>query len=318
MTSKRPVLAAGTVCYRRVTTDAGERIMVLLVHRTKQRDVSFPKGKLDRGESMPQAAARETREETGLTVSLGSNLGTIDYTLPDGREKTVQYWAAEVVESAVHTSEFRPNGEISALEWAPLEEVSELLSYEADRQLFKVFTRLAERDALDTFSIILLRHAKAEDRSEHYPIDHLRPLAEAGDDQAETLVPILESFAPKRIYSSTALRCHSTVQPLADHLGKKIRLRDGLSQDTWDSGDTVELRRIIGEIVRRGKSAVICTHRPVLPDAARELALATGSLPGDYLREAAALPPAGFSVFHFSRKHPGAGILSVETYPLKH
>lgn len=318
MTSKRPVLAAGTVCYRRVTTDAGERIMVLLVHRTKQRDVSFPKGKLDRGESMPQAAARETREETGLTVSLGSNLGTIDYTLPDGREKTVQYWAAEVVESAVHTSEFRPNGEISALEWAPLEEVSELLSYEADRQLFKVFTRLAERDALDTFSIILLRHAKAEDRSEHYPIDHLRPLAEAGDDQAETLVPILESFAPKRIYSSTALRCHSTVQPLADHLGKKIRLRDGLSQDTWDSGDTVELRKIIGKIVRRGKSAVICTHRPVLPDAARELALATGSLPGDYLREAAALPPAGFSVFHFSRKHPGAGILSVETYPLKH
>ena len=318
MTSKRPVLAAGTVCYRRVTTDAGERIMVLLVHRTKQRDVSFPKGKLDRGESMPQAAARETREETGLTVSLGSNLGTIDYTLPDGREKTVQYWAAEVVESAVHTSEFRPNGEISALEWAPLEEVSELLSYEADRQLFKVFTRLAERDALDTFSIILLRHAKAEDRSEHYPIDHLRPLAEAGDEQAETLVPILESFGPKRIYSSTAKRCQSTVQPLADHLGKKIRLRDGLSQDTWDSGDTVELRRIIGKIVRRGKSAVICTHRPVLPDAARELALATGSLPGDYLREAAALPPAGFSVFHFSRKHPGAGILSVETYPLKH
>ena len=318
MTSKRPVLAAGTVCYRRVTTDAGVRIMVLLVHRTKQRDVSFPKGKLDRGESMPQAAARETREETGLTVSLGSNLGTIDYTLPDGREKTVQYWAAEVVESAVHTSEFRPNGEISALEWVPLEEVRERLSYEADRQLFKVFARLAERDALDTFSIILLRHAKAEDRSEHYPIDHLRPLAEAGDGQAETLVPILESFAPKRIYSSTAKRCHSTVQPLADHLGKKIRLRDGLSQDTWDSGDTVELRRIIGKIVRRGKSAVICTHRPVLPDAARELALATGSLPGDYLREAAALPPAGFSVFHFSRKHPGAGILSVETYPLKH
>ena len=277
-----PILAAGTVCWRRVTEpDGGEQLMVLLIHRTKQKDVSFPKGKLDPGESMPQAAARETREETGLTVSLGSNLGTIDYTLPDGREKTVQYWAAEVVESAVHTSEFRPNGEISALEWAPLEEVSELLSYEADRQLFKVFTRLAERDALDTFSIILLRHAKAEDRSEHYPIDHLRPLAEAGDDQAETLVPILESFAPKRIYSSTAKRCHSTVQPLADHLGKKIRLRDGLSQDTWDSGDTVELRRIIGKIVRRGKSAVICTHRPVLPDAARELALATGSLPGD-------------------------------------
>jgi 8-oxo-dGTP diphosphatase len=31
-----------------------------------------------------------------------------------------------------------------------------------------------------------------------------------------------------------------------------------------------------------------------------------------------ALPPAGFSVFHFSRHHPDAGILGVETYPLKH
>ena len=39
---KKPVLAAGTVCYRRVSTGDENRIMVLLVHRTKQRDVSFP------------------------------------------------------------------------------------------------------------------------------------------------------------------------------------------------------------------------------------------------------------------------------------
>lgn len=318
MSSKRPVLAAGTVCFRRVRDETGERIMVLLVHRTKQRDVSFPKGKLDPGESMPQAAVRETLEETGLSVSLGANLGTIEYALPDGREKTVQYWVSEVSESAVHHSTFRPNGEISALEWVPLEEVRDRLSYKADRKLYKVFTRLAERDAIDTFSIILLRHAKAEPRGELYPIDHLRPLTDAGEDQAETLVPILSPFGAKRVLSSTATRCHHTALPLAEHLGKKVRLREGLSQDAWDAGDTVELRQIIGKAVRKGKSAVICTHRPVLPDAARELALATGSLPGDYLREASELPPAGFSIFHFSRKHPGAGILSVETYPIKH
>lgn len=315
---KKPVLAAGTVCFRRISDETGERIMVLLVHRTKQRDVSFPKGKLDPGESMPQAAVRETLEETGLAVTLGTNLGMITYTLPDDREKTVQYWVAEVPEAAVHASTFRPNGEISALEWVPLEEVSDRLSYKADRKLYKVFTRLAERDAIDTFSIILLRHAKAEPRSEAWPIDHLRPLAEAGENQAETLVPILESFGPKRIYSSTAERCIRTVTPLSEHSEKKIREREGLSQDAWDAGETVELRSIVGKVVRRRKNAVLCTHRPVLPDVARELALATGSLPGDYLREAAELPPGGFSVFHFSKKHPGAGILSVETYPIKH
>src|SRR5690606_19588363 len=116
-TMKKPVLAAGTVCYRRVSIGDETRLMVLLVHRTKQRDISFPKGKLDPGESMPQAAVRETLEETGLSVSLGANLGTINYVLPSGGEKTVQYWSAEVLESAVHASSFRPNREISALEW---------------------------------------------------------------------------------------------------------------------------------------------------------------------------------------------------------
>lgn len=316
---KGPILAAGTVCWRRVpTADGGEQLMVLLVHRTKQKDISFPKGKLDPGESMPQAAVRETLEETGLAVSLGVNLGTINYVLPNGEDhKTVQYWAAEVTEAAVQASTFKPNGEISALEWAPLEQVKQRLSYKADRELFKVFVRLAERDAVETFSVILLRHAKAEPRSDAWPKDRLRPLADIGEDHAETLVPTLEAFGPVRILSSNAERCMRTVAPLAHHLHKTIRVNEGLSQDAWDDGETDELRKVIGKVVRKGKNTLICTHRPVLPDAARELVLATGSLPGDYLSEAVSLPPGGFSVFHFSRKHPGAGILSVETYPMK-
>ncbi len=315
---KKTVLAAGAVCFRRIHEGDHETTMVLLVHRTRQKDVSFPKGKLDPGESMPEAAVRETLEETGLRVTLGMNLGVIDYELPSGGHKRVQYWAAEVTEKAVHHSTFKPNGEIAALEWVPLNEVRERLSYEADRELYDVFLRLAERDAVDTFSVILLRHAKAEPRSSHFPVDHLRPLASRGAEQAEHLVPVLRTFGISRIYTSSALRCVSTVTPLATALGKKLRVREGLSQDAWDAGETDELRRIMGRIIRRGKTAVVCTHRPVLPDAARELALATGSIPGGYLHEAADLPPGAFSVFHFSKKHPGAGILCVETYPIKH
>lgn len=312
------VLAAGTVCYRRVKSPSGERIMVLLVHRTKQRDVSFPKGKLDPGESMPQAAVRETLEETGLKVVLGANLGMIHYKLPTGGDKKVQYWVAEVSEDAVHASTFRPNSEISALEWVAVDDAAARLSYKADKQLFKVFLRLVERDALDTFSVVLLRHAKAQPRNAKYVEDHLRPLSPVGVRQAATLVPTIMAFGVDRVLSSTAERCVQTVVPLTTLLGKKLRTREGLSQDAWDAGESVELREIIGKVVRRGANTVICTHRPVLPDAARELALATGSLPGDYLHEAAALPPGGFSVFHFSRARPGSGILCVETYPLKH
>lgn len=316
---KNPILAAGTVCWRRVTLPNGkERLMVLLVHRTKQKDVSFPKGKVDPGESMPQAAVRETFEETGMKVSLGVHLGTITYQLPRGDDrKVVQYWAAEITDDAVEVSQFVPNNEIAALEWAPANKARALLTYEADRELFDVFTDLAARGALDTFSVILLRHCKAESRSDIWPKDRLRPLSDAGEEQAETLVATLEAFGPVRILSSDAERCMRTVTPLAHHLRKTIRVNEGLSQESWEAGDLSELRTIMGKIVRKGKNVVVCTHRPVLPDAARELALATGSLPGEYLDKAASLPPGGFSVFHLSRTHPGRGILAVETYPFK-
>ena len=312
------ILAAGTVCWRRVPTPAGEQLHVLLIHRTKQRDVSFPKGKLDPGESMPEAAVRETREETGLGVTLGVNLGTIHYELSGGRRKTVQYWAAEVTGAAALASTFTPNSEVQALEWVPASAARARLSYRADRELYDVFLRLAEHELLDTFSVTLLRHAKAEPRGEGAPVDHLRGLTDAGELQARTLVPILACFGPKRIRSSSARRCLETVAPLAARLDKRVRVSEALSQDFWDAGDLAETRRLMGKIITRGKSTIVCSHRPVLPDLARELVLATGSVPGDYLSEATALPPGGFSVFHFSRTRPGAGILAVETYPLKH
>lgn len=316
----RELLAAGTVCWRRVAgvSDSPDQLMVLLIHRTKQGDVSFPKGKLDPGESMPQAAVRETHEETGLKVTLGVNLGTINYTVGETAKKTVQYWAAEVTPQTALASTFSPNREVQALEWVRASKARARLTYKADRELFDVFLRLASHELLDTFTVTLLRHAKAEPRSPLSPADHLRPLTTVGDEQADHLVPSLAAFGPRRLYSSTALRCLETIEPLAEHLGKQVRQRESLSQDFWEEGDLSATRKLIGKIVKRGKNAVLCSHRPVLPDLARELVLATGSVPGPYLEAAAALPPAGFSVFHFSRVRPGAGILGVETYPIKH
>lgn len=307
----KEILAAGAVCWRRV----GEDIMVLLVHRTKQKDISLPKGKLDPGETMPQAAVREVAEETGLEVFLGANLGQIHYVLGDGQRKTVQYWAAEVTEDAVLRSTFLPNSEIEALEWVDLNKAKKRLSYPQDGDIVEVFKQLVEHNALETFSIIVLRHAKAEARSAEFPEDRLRPLSDAGKAQAKALVPTLEAFGPRRIVSSVAERCMRTVAPTAKKMEKSVRAKDSLSQDSWDDG-LADVRSVIGKIVRKGKTAIVCSHRPVLPDIAREIALATASIPGDYLTEASALPPGGFSIFHISKSHPSAGILSIETYPM--
>ena len=46
---------------------------VLLVHRPRYDDWTFPKGKLDPGESFEDAALREVEEETGVSAPWGAS-----------------------------------------------------------------------------------------------------------------------------------------------------------------------------------------------------------------------------------------------------
>jgi ADP-ribose pyrophosphatase YjhB (NUDIX family) len=50
-----------------VTNDAGE---ILLIHRTDNDNWALPGGGVDIGESLPQAAIRETLEETGVNCEI--------------------------------------------------------------------------------------------------------------------------------------------------------------------------------------------------------------------------------------------------------
>ena len=52
---------------------------VLLVHRPRYDDWSFPKGKRDGDETDEETALREVAEETGLACVLGRQLGEAQY-----------------------------------------------------------------------------------------------------------------------------------------------------------------------------------------------------------------------------------------------
>src|SRR5690606_17602473 len=69
--ASEPVRAAGAVPWR---FDDDDRIVVLMVHRPRYDDWSFPKGKRDEGESDEDCARREVFEETGLRGDLGREL----------------------------------------------------------------------------------------------------------------------------------------------------------------------------------------------------------------------------------------------------
>ena len=306
------VYAAGGVVWRVV----GEKLKVLLIHRTKYRDVTLPKGKVDPGEMLAETAAREIWEETGIRVALGVPVGVSRYRLPSKRTKIVHYWAAEATDDAIRASAFVPNREIAAIEWVSPKKALSRLSYPVDVEILDTFLALVEEGVLRTFPVIALRHAKAVSRDEWTGEDAARPLAPRGRTQADAIVGPLLAFGARTIISSPATRCVKTVKPLASALGRHIHRTELISQDAWEEGES-DARAVIGQRVRARKPAVLCSHGPVLPDILSELALATGTLRGSYLGSASALEPGAFSVAHLSVDNPGSGIVAIETHAPK-
>ncbi|WP_313355900.1 NUDIX domain-containing protein [Microbacterium sp.] len=310
--SDSAVYAAGAIVWRMVD----DKLKVLLIHRTKYRDVTLPKGKVDPGEMLAETAVREVREETGIRVSLGVPVGVSKYWMRPKRQKVVHYWAAEATDDAIRASSFVPNGEISGVEWVSLKKARKHLSYPVDVEILDNFIRLVDDGVLHTFPIIALRHAKAVSRSDWHEADAARPLTDKGLRQAKAIVGPLRAFGVRRIVTSDAVRCTQTVAPLERKLGRTARQTPKLSQDAWDA-DTADVRSVIGRRVRSRKATVLCSHAPVLPGILSELALATGTVPGSYIDSASALNPAAFSVVHLSATNPGSGIISIETHEPK-
>ena len=103
---------------------------VLLVHRPRYNDWTFPKGKLDPGESFADAALREVQEETGLSCTLERELPATRYEV-GSRPKLVRYWLMKPEAEAP----FVPNDETDEVRWVTPGEAFTLLSYTRDRDV---------------------------------------------------------------------------------------------------------------------------------------------------------------------------------------
>lgn len=242
--------AAGAV----VTRKGGE---VLLVHRPKYDDWSFPKGKLDPGEHVVTAAVREVAEETGLDVRLGPALGRQRYRMSNGRWKAVDYWTARVVGSD-DVSRYRPNDEIDAVEWVEWKSAMRRLTYPYDRDTLAEARPLRRK----TRALVVLRHGKARSRGAWTKDDRKRPLLQLGVAQSQRLVPLLAAFDVTSAHTSSSTRCVQTVTPYVETTGWPMKLYDELSEEDATVDGVVQL---VDSLLDGGESSVLCTHRPVLP-----------------------------------------------------
>ncbi|HYO32636.1 MAG TPA: NUDIX hydrolase [Nocardioidaceae bacterium] len=248
-----PVRAAGCVVWRA----GGSEPEVLLVHRPRYDDWSFPKGKLDRGETPLSAALREVEEETGLRVRLGPPLPEQHYTISTGEPKVVSYWAARPPTGA-NIASYRRNAEIDDLTWVPLSLAADALTHSWDSQLLGSFAVAG----YDSSPLVVVRHAQARSRKGWRGADSSRPLKVEGKKQAQALVDVLGAYGVTRVISSDAARCVDTVLPYLNSTRVSIRLDPAFSQDKMQRGG---MARQVRQAMQSSKRIALCSHRPVLP-----------------------------------------------------
>ncbi len=252
----REVVSAGAVVL-------GPGGTVLLVHRPKYDDWSFPKGKLDRGEHATAAAVREVEEETGLRVRLGVPLRSQRYPIRVGT-KLVHYWVGRPVGDG-DVGGYEPNAEIDEVAWFPIDKARRRLSYQFDIDTLDEALAHAQK----TRTLAILRHGRARSRKAWRADDRERPLLVTGKHQADRLVPVLSAYDLRRLVSSSSTRCVQTLEPYAAATGRKLRTEDQLSEeDASPKAVRAVLSSLTEKLYDRPASAgglLVCTHRPVLP-----------------------------------------------------
>ncbi|HEY5304347.1 MAG TPA: NUDIX hydrolase [Acidimicrobiales bacterium] len=130
------IRAAGGVVIRPVPNG---RYEVACIYRAARGDWTFPKGKLNYGETFEQAALREVFEETGMQCEVIRFAGTTNYTHRKGKPKIVAYYLMSAT-----AGEFAPNEEVDELVWLPLEQVREHLTWDRDQELFDLVVAMSE------------------------------------------------------------------------------------------------------------------------------------------------------------------------------
>jgi 8-oxo-dGTP diphosphatase len=244
---------------------------VLLIHRPRYGDWSWPKGKVEPGEHPVACAVRETAEETGQQVILGVPLPSLRYRIGGRRRKYVYYWAArQATERDAAPVRARPRfrpaerSEIDQAKWFEAGRARRRLSRRSDRRPLDALVGRWRAGALGTRAVIVLRHANAVKRESWDGKEETRPLTEAGRARAEGTVALLAAFGVADLRTSPWRRCRASLRAYAraahlDRLDVPEIAEAAARQDPL--GATEAMRRVL----EADRSVAICSHRPVLP-----------------------------------------------------
>jgi 8-oxo-dGTP pyrophosphatase MutT (NUDIX family) len=107
---------------------------VLVITPTGRRVTGLPKGGPEPSETPEETAAREVREETGITARVREPLGDVQYWYRRGGHrvfKTVHFFLCDFVSGSTDDHDH----EVDEARWMPLRQARSALSYPGERAL---------------------------------------------------------------------------------------------------------------------------------------------------------------------------------------
>ncbi len=131
--------SAGGVVYRRTTKNKKQITEILVAQHSQHHGWVFPKGLIGdhvKGEGKEETALREVEEETGIVGKIIKPLEPVTYWYVFEGEKirkTVYYYLMEYVSGNTKNHDF----EMENVEWLPMDQVENRLTYKSDRQVWK-------------------------------------------------------------------------------------------------------------------------------------------------------------------------------------
>ncbi|WP_083563098.1 NUDIX hydrolase [Boudabousia liubingyangii] len=296
------------------------QIEVLIVHRPRYDDWSWPKGKSEPGEHILSAAVREVEEETGLPIRLECPLLTQRYRLGSGQTKEVYYWIgrAEVAPGALLT---RPpvarasSREIDEVRWVKATRARKLLTRRGDRRLLDDLISKLHNQQLETRTVILTRHGKAQSRDRWDGPDHERPLNRVGATQSLDLVELFSSYGINQLASSPYRRCLTTLAPYQGLAELAIEELPQLGEDEAAENPAQVSATLSQLIAKPGEPTVVCFHRPTQKDLVAALEEAADTPTRRTLKnQAEELKTAEMLVAHIAYPNGKPQVISVEKH----
>ncbi|MBA3525046.1 MAG: NUDIX hydrolase [Geodermatophilaceae bacterium] len=280
------IAAAGGIPWRY----EGDQLLLAVVHRPRYDDWSFPKGKLEVGETPLLAAVREVGEETGLTVRVGRRLSSQTYRSGEA-DKVVDYWSMAVDQAggdfaAGDSGGFAVNGEVDALDWLSPEDAVRRLSYDDDAGLV---VDLQSRP-LCPVRLLLVRHAKAGVSESWEGHDEDRPLDAEGRLEAADVAALLGLFTPRQLFVGGPLRCWQTLGPTAEAMALPLQALPALSAEGYFAAPQAA-RDAVRALLRTEGADVVVSQGGVIAELVAWLCRDDAPLTGVSPRRRQELPP---------------------------